>query len=184
MQQGGGVTRHAGVKFYIDLIVGDLTSIESNYPQTAQLFAAFANHLQGPSNFGFAEINNDDRLYGALSKTQKGSALYEKLRLNMPIVTVSNDILGNPENTDQVSMFRLAELENDPLGILDKIQEAARIEMNSDQNAFLDSIERLNKILSIKPGFLGVSVNVNQIIENWIQSKRVAMNPRFHGKII
>lgn len=184
MQQGGGITRHEGVKFYIDLIVGDLTSIKDNYPQTAQLFATFAKHRQGPSNFGFAEIDKDDRLHSALSKTQSGSALYQRLLLNMPIVTVSNDILGNAENTDQVNMFKLEELESDPLGILANIQEAAHIETESDKNAFLDGIERLNKILSIKPGFFGISINVNQIIDDWIQHKRSAMLPRFHGKII
>ena len=173
--QGGGVSKHEGVKFYIDLIVGDLSSIESNFPQTAQLFATFAKHRQGSSNFGFAEIYKDDRLFKALSKTEEGRAFYEELYKDLPIITVSNDILGNAKNIANVRTFRLSELEKDPLGMLSNIQEAANINSESEEletNAFLDGIEHLNKILSIKPGFFGISLNINQIIADWIRKKR------------
>ena len=185
MQQGGGVTCHEGVNVYIDLIVGDLGSIENAYPQTAELFAAFAKHRQGPSNFGFAEIEKDHRLQNALSITEEGSMFFAKLSKKVPIITVSNNILGDIENIKNVRIFKLSDLEKDPLGILDKIQKTARLGNESENNKFLDGIERLNKILSIKPGFFGISININQIIDDWIYSKREDMRyPRFHGKII
>jgi len=145
--QGGGVTHHADTKVYIDLIVGDLGSIELEYPQTADLFAAFAKHRQGPSNFGFAEIGKDNRLREALSKTDGGKALYEKLRRGVPVITVSNDILGNPSNTNNVKVFALAELEHDPLGVLEDIQRTAGVYTDNEGKTFFDGIDRLNKIL-------------------------------------
>lgn len=39
--QGGGVTEHPNVKVYIDLIIEELGSIDTEYPQTSDLFAAF-----------------------------------------------------------------------------------------------------------------------------------------------
>lgn len=63
MIQGGGVTFHVNVDIYVDLIVDDLTSLESEYAQVGDLFRAFAKHKQGEANFGFAEIGKDKRLY-------------------------------------------------------------------------------------------------------------------------
>jgi hypothetical protein len=172
--QGGGVTSHEGVEVYIDLIVGNLSSIEIDYPQTAALFAAFAKYRQGMSNFGYAELEKDDRLYKALSKTEEGVELYEKLRRSVPIITVSNKILGDATNTGNVSIFRLSELEENPLGILDNIQKAACVSTSAERRAFLDGIERLNQILSIKPGFFGISINVNEVINEWVKKRRAS----------
>lgn len=170
--QGGGVTRHSGTKVYIDLIAEHLGSIERNYPQTADLFAAFAKHRQGPSNFGFAEIDKDNRLREALSKTVEGVALYEQLRRRVPVITVSNNILGDASNTGNVKVFALAELEHDPLGVLEDIQRAAGVRTVKDGKTFFDGIDRLNKILSIKPGVFGISINVNEVIDLWIKKGR------------
>jgi hypothetical protein len=171
-KQGGGVTKHEFVNVYVDLIVGDLGSIETDYPQTAELFAAFAKYRQGQSNFGFAEINKDNRLLESLSKTQEGVALYEKLRRSVPTITVSNNILGDATNTGNVRVFGLSELEKNPLGILDNIQNAARVYTDTERRTFLDGIDRLNKILSVKPGFFGISINVNEVIDEWIKRRR------------
>ena len=176
-KQGGGVTRHADVSVYIDLIVGNLGSIETDYPQTTDLFAAFAKHRQGSSNFGFAEIDKDSRLCEALSKTVEGVALYDSLRRSIPVITVSNHIVGDPSNTGNVRVFALSELENDPLGVLDGIQRAAGVDTKTETNTFLDGIDRLNKILSIKPGFFGVSINVNEVVDLWIKKRRAFMLP-------
>jgi hypothetical protein len=46
MKQGGGVTRHVGVTLYVDLVVGDLTGIGSEYPQTAEMFAAVCRQMK------------------------------------------------------------------------------------------------------------------------------------------
>ena len=70
--QGGGVTQHNDVEIYIDLIVGDLSSIEAEYQQTHDLFLAFGKHRQGRSNFGYAEIEKDNRLFNALKKLRRG----------------------------------------------------------------------------------------------------------------
>jgi hypothetical protein len=183
-KQGGGVTIHEGVKVYVDLIVGDLSSIESDYPQTAELFAAFAKYRQGPSNFGFAEIDKDDRLYNALSKTEKGSIFYKKIRQSIPLITVSNKIVGDVSNIDNVRIFKLQELEKDPLGILNNMHKDVYTDTDEEESNFLDGIERLNKILSIKPGFFGLSININHIIDEWIKRKRASMLPKFKGKII
>lgn len=172
MLQGGGVTEHENVRVYVDLIVEDLSSIEIEYPQTSDLFASFAKHRQGPSNFGFAEIGKDDRLREALSKTDEGVALYETLRRRLPLITVSNNILGKATNTSSVKLFELSQLENDPLGVLDSIQKAAGLYINTERYTFLDGLDRLNKILSIKPGFFGVSINVNEVVDLWIKKRR------------
>src|SRR2546423_5162160 len=140
-KQGGGVTAHEFVNVYVDLIVGDLGSIETDYPQTAELFAAFAKHRQAQSNFGFAEINKDNRLLESLSKTQEGVAFYEKLRRSVPTITVSNNILGDATNTRNVRVFELSELEKDPLGVLDNIKKAAGVYTERERDAFLDGID-------------------------------------------
>jgi hypothetical protein len=177
MIQGGGVTHHPNVKVYVDLIVENLTSIEREYPQTSDLFTAFSKHRQGSSNFGFAEIDKDNRLSEALSRTDEGLALYNKLRKRAPLITVSNDILGEATNTRNVRIFELSELESDPLGVLDGIQVTAELYINADRHTFLDGLHRLNNILSIKPGFFGVSINVNEVVDLWIKKRRASRYP-------
>lgn len=96
----------------------------------------------------------------------------------MPLITVSNDILGRATNTSNVSLFELSELENDPLGVLDNIQKAAGLYINTERHTFLDGLDRLNKILSIEPGFFGVSINVNEVVDLWIKKRRAVVRPK------
>ena len=108
--QGGGVTSHDGCKTYVDLIVGDLSEIEIGHSQVVDLFRAFALHKQGDANFGYAEINHDSRLRDALSKSPAGAQFYNILLQKIPLITISDDILGNFNNTSHVKLFLLSEL--------------------------------------------------------------------------
>lgn len=175
VKQGGGVTKHAGVEVYVDLIVESLEVIENDFPQTVKLFNDFAKHRQGPSNFGFAELHKDDRLSLSLSKSKAGVDFYNKLCKQSPLVTVSNSILGDIDNIENVHIFSLARLENDPLGTLNEIFKAAYSNIRPsalERHTFLDGIERLNKILNIKPGAFGFSVDISYVISEWIKKKR------------
>ena len=75
-------------------------------------------------------------------------------------------------NTRNVRVFELSELEKDPLGVLDNIKKAAGVYTERERDAFLDGIDRLNKILSVKPGFFGISINVNVVVDEWIKRRR------------
>ncbi len=172
MKQGGGVTRHEGVSTYIDLVVSDLSDLEAEFPQTADLFAAFARHRQGPSNFGFVELDKDCRLKDALSSTEEGVRFYQKLHANAPLITVSNSVLGNTQNTASVKTVRIADIEKDPLRALDEIADSVECSSSSASHGFLDGIAKLNRILELKPGAFGVSLNISGIIDGWIASKR------------
>lgn len=170
--QGGGITSHKDVEIYIDLIVDDLSSIEIEYPQTVDLFAAFAKYRQGPANFGYAEISKDDRLLNTLSKTHKGEQFFQKIKSNIPLVSVSSNILGDTTNIHNVKLYSLNNIENNPLFIINSIADSISFKNKIEENNFLDGIDKLNKIFGLKPGLFGISINVNEIIDKWLHKKR------------
>lgn len=179
VRQGGGATYHDGVMVYVDLIVANLSSIENDFPQTSQLFIDFAKYGQGQSNFGYAELEKDDRLFNLLSQTDKGKIFYEEIREKIPIITVSTSILGDINNIKKVKFFTLSDLEKEPLETLNLIHKAACLDTKASKSEridFINGLERLNKIFSIKPGFFGLSININQLIEDWIKNKRNSLN--------
>jgi len=104
--QGGGVTRHEGVDKYIDLVVHDLTELEAAYPQTLQLFTAFAQHDQGRANCGYVELSKDSRLQESLSGTSSGRKLFKKISQGAPVITVSTRILGDPTGRPAIILRR------------------------------------------------------------------------------
>lgn len=136
IQQGGGGTWHEGVNTYIDLIVHDLSSIENEYPQTLDMFTALAKHRQGSSNFWYAELAKDKRLFDLLSKTAEGLNFYSKLESSLPLLTVSNKILGDVTNISNVKVFPLSKIEENPLDALEKIKNAAQLITDTDKSDF------------------------------------------------
>ena len=174
-KQGGGATWHAGVQTYIDLIVADCGNLEITHPQAAGLFLEFAKHRQGAANFGFAELNKDKRLFDLLSKTEEGRSFYGQLEALLPVVTVSNSILGDVDNIRNVRTFPLSDFETDPLGSLARIQKEACLITHTEKVGFLDGIETLNRIVSLRPGLFGLSVNFNELISDWLKSKRAKL---------
>jgi len=172
MKQGGGVTRHKGVAIYVDLVVHDLSELQQEYPQTQDLFSAFARHHQGKSNFGFVELDRDSRLREALSCSLEGIELYARLHAEAPLVTISTDIVGAPGNTRDVRIVRLSEIEYDPLASLDRIARVAASSKKPDQMDFLNRIETLAEIIELKPGAFGVSVDISALIRRWIDRRR------------
>jgi hypothetical protein len=124
--QGGGATYHEGCNTYVDLVVSDISSIEGEYAQIADLFLAFGKHRQGNSNFGYAEIAKDNRLYELLRKTYNGQKFYEHLVTRIPAITVSDRILGDASNTSSVKIFSLSEMNQDPLATLNKVYDVIR----------------------------------------------------------
>jgi hypothetical protein len=175
--QGGGVTPHKDCEVYVDLIVGDLGGIESEYAQVADLFRAFAKHEQGEANFGYAEINKDKRLYEALSKTKEGKLLYMTLLKKMPLITVSEHILGDPLHTEDVKIFPLSELNRNPLIVLNKLYNAAKAGKVHGERHIVERLDSLNRIISIKPGLFGISLDVNKIFQTWIDKTRSELSP-------
>lgn len=170
--QGGGVTKHGGCKTYVDLIVSDLSHLANQHPQLADLFKTFSSYKQGEANFGFAEIKNDLRLFNNLSRTTKGQELYQSLVDNMPLISVSNDVLGNPENTKNVSLIPLIKLNQNPIDTLTMIYDLIENENTTSQGWIIEKIQTLNKIIILNPSAFGVGININAIIDKWIKNKK------------
>ncbi len=171
-RQGGGVTQHEGCRTYVDLIATDLSTTSADHPQFVDLFRAFALHTQGEANFGYAEIGSDTRLRDALCVSEPGKEFYASLVDKAPLLTISNDVLGNANNTKNVSVFLLKELNDNPIEFINKIYAASLKGSPSGGGYALDKIEYLNTILSLKPGMFGVSINANLLIQKWIAKKR------------
>ncbi len=181
-RQGGGVTPHPRCEIYVDLIVGDLSGAGSVHGQIVDLFRVFATYDQGKANFGYAEVNSDNRLKSSLSQSEEGARFYELLLRRIPVITVSNDTLGNSMNTKNVKLFPLTDLDSNPLATINSLYVAANSNSSGDNAYLIDKIEYINKIISIKPGLFGVSINANSIIQDWINRRRTSQALRMdHG---
>lgn len=56
---------------------------------------------------------------------------------------------------------------------------------DGDSDRFVDWVELLNKILSVRPGLFGISLNVNAVIEEWVKkSKSRPRQVRYQGRIV
>lgn len=180
--QGGGVTKHYDCEAYIDLIMHDFQVDQDLHDSFTELFEKFAFHepyekgvsheIKNIASFGYCEITRDPRLKKSLSKTTEGKALFRRLLQEAPVITFSNKILGDAENTEAVKIFPLSDLGDSPKSVMDEIYRRIG-EANKKANEHnLKKISQLNNILQLKPSLFGLGLNVNNLIDDWVASKR------------
>jgi hypothetical protein len=113
--------------------------------------------------FILLDISSDLRVEAFLKTIPGGSELFERLKQS-PAFLVTTKRLDLLQNVDEIQLIAFEDFES----AMDEIYAIMGLQTKSARQAFISFLKGINKRVGIKPGVVGISLNVNELISDLI----------------
>lgn len=114
--------------------------------------------------FSVVDDATDDRLRDDLTKSSEGSGLYERIRRSLPCFVFSSGHLKTMSGMKSATVHKIHDFDKD----IGRIYKRMNIREPNEISDFVSYLRGLNEVLELKPNLIGLGVNLNKLIEKFI----------------
>lgn len=165
---GGGSTPPPG-HLYILLVVAGIED-DDELREKVKRFESLGRITGNFVVFSTVEIDKNIALSNALSRTNEGRSLYAELVENTPILCVSSKSPTDPYGSDSVDRVPFSAFNADPIRYIEEWQHLVEQSKQSQATGqFHNALSQLNDLIILRPGFFGVSVDLNKAISRYLE---------------
>ncbi|WP_439397268.1 hypothetical protein ACRQ5Q_09190 [Bradyrhizobium sp. PMVTL-01] len=160
----GGGTTYTEAELYFYLVFNKIP----DDPATQEGYNEFYKKGSATSErfiFVVIDLSADKRLQTNLDKTPEGAKFYRKIVDQAPLLAIGTRPLADAENIGNVVLLPITDYKKSAAEIESRIAELA----HPVKRKTLDFLKRTNDYLQLKPSFMGIGVNLNQIITDLIK---------------
>ena len=164
MVEGGGASPYVGIKVYILLVLrgfhdAHVQALADEFKSTVKL----TNRYTGGE---IIDVTTDSRLKDSLVQSWPGRELFSRIEAATPVVCVSSHYVGDPNNSDKVTLLPFADFSQNHAALFRLID--TKLAKEVERSALVEFLTFVNKVAKLKPGIAGVSVDLNELITQWI----------------
>lgn len=160
----GGGTTYTDAELYFYLVFNKVP----DDPATQEGYNEFYRKGSATSErfiFVVIDLSEDKRLQTNLEKTAEGARFYREIVDQAPVLAIGTRPLADVENIENVVLLPITDYKKSAAEIDTRITELA----HPVKRKTLEFLKRTNDYLQLKPSFMGIGVNLNQVITDLIR---------------
>jgi hypothetical protein len=115
--------------------------------------------------FVLVDIGGDARLETDLNKLAGGPELMARIKDKVPLFLITPSPIPQIDDIKDIAYHPIKDYEKDS----DVIYAAMGLHRPKKRRAFVRFLKRTNQYLHLKPNILGIGVNLNEMIEHWLE---------------
>lgn len=161
---GGGGSASVNQRFFYLVIKTDQQE-GALRSEDVQKFFRTGTNTSADYAFTVIDIATDDRLKNDVLKMEDGPAFYERLEASVPSFLVTYAPMPKIVGASVIKMYPVRDYDKD----INVIYESMGLLPLDARKSFAAFLRKMNGYLNLKPNVVGLGVNLNQIIDDWIE---------------